>query len=305
MFKMDDHAAPAGRRLMKSEPAARGVVKWIALVVFIVSVATLPCLADTHIYVGAVSTNQGGQAFFSNGALFDSTLSSYSLPQILRTNGLNAGHYRGDALTFSALAATIPNGGPIPGHAAFGAQLGVQVVSVAGPPGGSFAFWEGDGESDLGTITFSVPVGTTNGSNYLVVSENNGEPDTDPYGHIHGRQFTTSAPGTYLVGFRVLDLSANGTGGGPIQSPSDVLLVRFQAGLRIETLQRLTNRVTVSFRSLLAISNVLEASSSIGPGNWQTVAGPLRGNNNVQTLTESNAPAGPRYYRLRRLNNLP
>jgi hypothetical protein len=265
----------------------------------------LPCAADTHIFAGALGTNQNDKLNFSNGVLFDATLSSYSLPQILRTNGMNAGHYRGDALTFSALAGTIPNGGPIPGHAAFGSQLAVQVVSVAGPPGGSFAFWEGDGESDLGAITFSVPSGTTNGTNFLIVSENNNVPGTDPYGHIHGREFTTSAPGTYTVGFRVIDVSTNGPGGGPIQSPSDVLPMRFQAGLRIEAMQRLTNQVTFSFRSPPAISNVLEATSALGSGSWLPVAGPLRGNGNLQSLTDTNAPAGNRFYRLRLLNNLP
>jgi hypothetical protein len=136
---------------------------------------SLPALADTHIYAGALGTNQNDKLNFSNGALFDARLSSISLPQVLRTNGLNAGHYRGDLLTFSALAATPENGGPIPGHAAFGAELAVQVVNVDGPPGGSFAFWEGDGESSLGNITFSLPVGATDGSNYLIISENGGD----------------------------------------------------------------------------------------------------------------------------------
>ena len=208
-------------------------------------------------------------------------------------------------LSFTSLAGTIPNGGPIPGHAGFGSRLAVQVVSVAGPPGGSFAFWEGDGESDLGAITFRVPTGTTNGTNYLIISENNGERGADPYGHIHGREFTASAPGTYTVGFRVIDVSTNGAGGGPIHVPSDVLPVKFQAGLRIETIQTFTNRVTVSFRSPPAINNVLEAASSIESGTWLPVAGPLRGNNNLQFLTETNAPGANRYYRLRLLNNLP
>lgn len=274
--------------------ATLGLVAW-----------TLPCLGDSHIYAGALGTNQGDKAYFSNGIHFDATQGSFSFPQILRTNGLNAGYYRGDTLTFSSLAGTIPNGGPIPGHASFGSRLAVQVVSVEGPSGGSFAFWEGDGESDLGVITFSVPVGTTNGTNYLVISENNGEPGADPYGHIHGREFTASALGTYIVGFRVIDISTNGVGGGPVQSPSDLLRVRFQAGLRIETIQIYTNRVTVSFRSPPAISNVLEASRSIESGTWLPVAGPLRGNHNLQFLTETNAPVANRYYRLRLLNNLP
>lgn len=282
----------------------------IILVMLGLGAIALPGRADTHIYAGALGTNQNDKLYFSNGAQFDASSSSYALPQILRTNGLNAGYYRGDALTFSALPATPANGGPITNqsgtlNAALGARLAVQVVSVDGPPGGSFAFWEGDGESDLGNITFSVPVGTTNGANYLVISENNGEPGADPYGHIHGREFTTSAPGTYVVGFRVIDISNNGAGGGPIQMPSDVLPVRFQAGLRIEAIQLLTNRVIVSFRSPPAISNLLEAAGSLESGPWLPAAGPLRGNNNLQFLTETNVPGAKRFYRLRTLNNLP
>ena len=70
-------------------------------------------------------------------------------------------------------------------------------------------------------------------------------------------------------------------GGGPIQSPSDVLLVRFQAGLRIESIQTSASRATVSFRSLPGITNALEATDSMRSGTWQPVAGPLRGNNNL------------------------
>ena len=276
-----------------------------ALAVLGLVALTLPGRADTHIFAGALGANQNDKLYFSNGTLFDANRTYFSFPQILRTNGLNKGYYRGDVLTFTALAGTVVNGGPIPSHAAFGSWLAVQVVSVAGPPGGSFAFWEGDGESDLGAITFSVPTGTTNGTNYFIISENAGAPGSDPYGHIHGREFTTSSPGTYTVGFRVIDISTNGTGGGPIQSPSDVLPILFQAGLRIETIQIFTNRVSVSYRSPTAINNSLEATDAIGSGLWLTVAGPLRGNGNLQFLTETNAPGGQRYYRLRVLNNLP
>jgi len=317
MFKLSDLGRKAGDPRMKSILAASGsftptprravaLRRWSVLVVLGLGLLIdLPGRADTHVFAGALGTNQNDKLNFSNGSLFDATQTTFSFPQVLRTNGLNTGYYRGDVLTFSALAATVPNGGPIPGHAAFGAQIAAQVVSVAGPPGGSFAFWEGDGESDLGTITFSVPVGTTNGSNYLLISENGGEPGTDPYGHIHGRQFTTSMPGTYIVGFRLIDVSANGTGGGPIHSPSEVLPVRFQAGLRIEGIQPLTNRVTVSFRSPPGISNLLEATTALASSNWLPAAAPLRGNNTLQTFTDTNAPFGNRFYRLRLLNNLP
>jgi hypothetical protein len=281
------------------------VLPALVLVLLGLGACSLPSRADTHIYAGALGTNQNDACYFSNGSQFDATLSGYALPQILRTNGLNAGYYRGDALTFSALAATPRNGGPIPGCAASGARLAVQVVSVDGPPGGSFAFWEGDGESDLGIITFSVPVGTTNGTNFLVISENRGEPGADPYGHIHGREFTASAPGIYIVGFRVIDLSTNGVGGGPIQSPSAILPVRFQAGLRVDSIQTFTNRVVVSFRSPPGISNLLEAADSVISGNWQPAAAPLRGNNSLQTFTDTNTPTEIRLYRIYQINNLP
>jgi len=265
----------------------------------------LPGRADTHIYAGALGTNQNDKLYFANGGSFDATMSSMALPQVLRTNGLNAGYYRGDSVTFSALPALVESGGPIPGHAAFGAQLAIQMVSVQGPPGGSFAFWEGDGESALGNITFSELVGATSGTNFLIISQNGSEPDTDPYGHIHGREFTASAPGTYLVGFRVIDVSTNGAGGGPIHSPSDVLPIRFQAGLKIQNIQNLTNRVSVSFRSPPGISNLLEAVDSFTSTNWQPAAPPLRGNNALQSFTDTNAPTRNRFYRIRQLNNLP
>jgi hypothetical protein len=264
-----------------------------------------PIRADTHIYAGAAGTNQNDKLFFSNGSLFDAALTDYSFPQILRTNGLNVGYYRGDVLTFTVLAATVPNGGPIPGSPALGAQAAVQVVSVAGPLGGSFAFWEGDGESSLGAITFIVPVDTTNGTNYFVISQNNGEPGTDPYGHFHGRVFTCNTPGTYFVGFRLIDLSTNGVGGSPIHLPSDLLSVRFQAGLRIETIRKINDRVTVSFRSPPGISNLLEVSDSKLPPNWQISGAPLRGNNNLQSLAETNTTSESRFYRIRLFNNLP
>jgi hypothetical protein len=290
--------------MTKFQRASHFVPLW-TLFLLVLTWAVFPLKADTHIYVGALGTNQNDKLNFSNGLLFDASKTNFALPQILRTNGLNAGHYRGDTLTLTALPGTEPNGGPIPGHAAFGSRLAVQVASVKGPPGGSFAFWDGDGESAQGVITFSLPVGATNGTNFFVVSENRGESGADPYGHIHGREVTTSAPGTYLVGFRVIDVSTNGLGGGPIHLPSDVLEVRFQAGVRIETLQTFTNRVTASFRCPPGISNLLERTASLTVPDWQRAAPPLRGNNNLQTFTDTNAPVENGFYRIRQLNSLP
>jgi hypothetical protein len=124
-------------------------------------------------------------------------------------------------------------------------------------------------------------------------------------GQILTGEFTTSAPGTYIVGFRLIDLSTNGVNGGPIQSPSDILLVRFQAGLRIEGIQNLTNHTTISFRSPPGISNVLEAIDHITSVDWRPAAAPLRGNNNLQSFTDTNPPSSSRFYRIHQLNSLP
>lgn len=280
---------------------------YIALWPLLVALASFPApaWADTHIYAGALGTVQGDKLSFSNASLFDATQGGAPLPQVLRTNGLNKGYYRGDALTFSALAATSENGGPAAGHAAFGARLAVQVVSVDGPEGGSFAFWEGDGESDLGAITFRVPVGTVAGTNAFLISENAGAPGADPYGHVHGREFSTSHAGIYTVGFQVIDLSSNGTDGGPIHRPSDVLKVRFQAGLYLDPPKHLVDGVTVSFRSPPGIVTQVELAEAADLTNWQAVGTPLRGNNNLQKVTDTNSPSAGRFYRLRQLNNLP
>jgi hypothetical protein len=84
-----------------------------------------------------------------------------------------------------------------------------------------------------------------------------------------------------------------------------VLFVRFQAGLRIDSLQTITNRMVVSFRAAPGISNVLESTDSLSSGNWQRAAAPLRGNNAVQSFVDTNAPSGTRFYRIRQLNTLP
>ena len=107
----------------------------VCLVMLGYSAWPLPAHADIHIYAGAAGTNQNDKLYFSNGSAFDAGKSTFAFPQILRTNGLNTGYYRGEVgqITFASLAGTIDNGGPIPGSAALGAQLAVQVVSVSGP----------------------------------------------------------------------------------------------------------------------------------------------------------------------------
>lgn len=267
-------------------------------------VAFLACdgaRADTHIYAGAAGTNRNDALVFTVASLFEAG-AGYQLPMVLRTTGNNAGYYRGDALTFTALAATELGTGQLPGRALLGSRLAVQLVSVDGPAGGEVAFWEGDGENAGNQITFRVPVGTTDSTNALVISENDGAPGSDPYGHIHGREFTTTLPGLYRVGFRLIDLSTNGPGGGPLHAPSEILRIYFQAGPTIESIETLALGARVYFRSAPGVTNVLESTDGLDPAGWVAVSAGLRGNSTRQSLLDAREGNGPRFYRLRLLN---
>jgi hypothetical protein len=259
--------------------------------------------SDTHIYAGAKGIQVGDPLAFTVAALFD-TNSGYKLPLVFRTNGLNAGFYRGDTVTFTVLAATDLGTGQLSGRALLGSRLAVELVQVDGPAGGAVQFWEGDGENPGDRVTYDLPVGTTRGSQRFIISENDGSPGSDPYGHIHGREFTTSQPGLYTVGFRLVDTSTNGPGGGPLHAPSDILSVYFQAGPTIESIQTATNGARVSFRSAPGVTNVLEAASSLTAPDWQPVSGRLRGNSALQSLLDATAvvPGEPRFYRLHLLH---
>lgn len=257
--------------------------------------------ADTHIYAGAVGTNQLDALLFNNESLFNPG-SGYKMPMVLRTNGLNVGYFRGDSLTFTVLSATDLGTGQVKGRALLGSRLAIEIVSADGPSGGAVQFWEGDGENPGNRVTSSLAVGSTNGTFRFIISENDGSPGSDPYGHIHGREFTVNLPGLYRVGFRLVDVSTNGLGGGPLHSPSSVLPILFQAGPTIESLQRTNSQVRVYFRSAPGVTNVLEASETPATGPWLPLNSGLRGNSTLQVLVDTNSPSTSRFYRLHLLN---
>src|SRR6185369_13991264 len=86
------------------------------------------------------------------------------------------GLYQSDA-TFVALPATLWTGGPAPNCAAQGAFIEAKVISLDGPDGGEIALWEENVDATQTTKRFSVPVGTSNGTNRFTVSEGVITPD--------------------------------------------------------------------------------------------------------------------------------
>src|SRR5689334_20454624 len=172
-----------------------------------------------HLNAGALSPERSGALYFVNGDLYN-TNAGYDVYLTFTNSGSFANLYQGAGVTFASQASTLNNGGPAFGHAADGAFLQLQFVSMSGPPGGAFGVWQQQpGNPGTSDPLFALPVGTSNGTNLLALSESDGSPGSDPYGHIHGRTFTASKPGLYVLGCRLLDTSSNGTGGGPIHAP--------------------------------------------------------------------------------------
>src|SRR5688572_29565169 len=115
-----------------------------------------------HLNIGAVGTHQGDPLTFDNGAIFQ-TNTGYILTLNYTNGGTYAGYYQGN-VTLTGLAATPAHGGPVPNAAAPGSQIHAQVVSLDGPPGGAFGFWEAGAaqptivlaSGTTGTNTFQV-----------------------------------------------------------------------------------------------------------------------------------------------------
>ncbi|HEX8311854.1 MAG TPA: PEP-CTERM sorting domain-containing protein [Chthoniobacteraceae bacterium] len=150
--------------------------------------------------------------------------SGNSVKMTFNSTGRYAGHYVGSQ-TFTAMSAR--SGSPEDAqHPSLNSFIQLRIVSVAGPAGGTFSFWE---NTDLGggsTPTFTMNVGAIEPSPLWALTQD--EADGDPYGHIHGRRFTATSQGTYTIGFRLFDTSTSNSGG-PIHDPSRIYLIDFAA----------------------------------------------------------------------------
>lgn len=267
----------------------------ISFVLICWSAASLAALAQDHghLNIGAASTAQNSPLIFANRNLFE-TATQYVKTLTFATNGAYAGYYQGN-ITLTGLAATEAHAGPEPEAAALGAQLHVQLVAVEGPAGGMFAFWE----SGATRPTFNLPVGST-GTNTWQVSQNDGAPGSDPYGHVHGRRFTATQPGIYTVSFRAWDFSTNGTGGGPIHSPSELIRIYFQAGVNLKSVTPETNQFRITFSAPAGKTWVLEGAASPTTNEvWSAIGEPVVGDDYFHQVTETNALQEQRFFRTR------
>lgn len=135
-----------------------------------------------------------------------------------------------DYFTFTALSdgqAEVAD----PRAAHTGSQLWMEIRSVLGPTGGQFGFWDETWSYTHSTPTASFATNAPTGNFRFILSEPivPGDPTEDPYGHIHDRGWTATAPGTYQVTFRLVDLGTTGPGGSAFHNSSPDYTLTFVA----------------------------------------------------------------------------
>ena len=246
-----------------------------------------------HLNVGALGRNQNDQLYFANGTDFVDS-SGFVRTLNFTDAGRFAGYYNGN-ITLTGLPLTAEHGGPDPAAAAPGAFLHFSMSCLSGPAGGSFGFWD----SASTAPALSLSPGETS-TNLFVLTEGDGSPGSDPYGHIHGRRFTATRPGFYKIGFKAWDTSTNGAGGGPIHGSSDTLAVIFQAGINISHLTQTGLVTSVRYGSSADRVFTLEYTTNLmNPVLWFPIAGPKVGNDYFQLLEDPASIDPYRFYRIR------
>jgi len=271
-------------------------MKQLVATATLVLAAAVGASAHEHLAAGANSTTPGSPLIFVNAADY-ATDSGYvfNLGADAPGSPYDGWYYTAD-LVFEALAATPAYGGPEAQAAAIGSHIEIILETAGGPRGATLGFWETlQNGVDSTNLTWTVPIGLTNGTKHIVVSETDGSPSADPYGHIHGRIYSVDKPGLYTVGFRYVDASTNGPGGGPIQIPSDRFYLYFQAGVTIAAISPATNGVNVTFGApsnlpdtgtAPATNYQLESTPTLGPwANWLPAADVVVGDDHMHTLT--------------------
>jgi hypothetical protein len=245
-----------------------------------------------HLNAGAISTAQDSKLIFDNGADFSSA-GGYIKTLTYTNSGTYAGYYQ-QSITLTALAATPPFGGPVPNAPALGSYIQAGIISLDGPNDSQFAFWETGSTNP----TIVIHPGD-NITNLFHLTEADGSPGTDPYGHIHGRRFTATKPGIYKVTFVLRDTSTNGLSGGPIHKDSDPLSIYFQAGVTIQTIEISANQASLKFGATLGDTWQVEATTNIANSIWSPVGTAIAGDDYLHWVFDDQPIVKQRFFRVR------
>jgi len=137
---------------------------------------------------------------------------------------------------------------------AVGSNPRIELLSIAGPGGGSFAFWE------VGATGPSLEkqAGWTNtfGDTFSFIVILNGDD------HAHGRAFTMDKPGEYTVVLRAVDEAG-------LFTPSKNKTITFVAQLPPPlSLLIASGNATVTFTSRLNLDYDLQSCTNLNSGTW-------------------------------------
>lgn len=220
-------------------------MKRIVLIVFL-SVA--PVLAHDHVEVGKLSPNATQLAmngpdvqvacYVPRGEFF----SSY-------TPEFPGGHHAVE-LTFTTEENAL--------WSAANSNPRVEFVSVTGPPGGSFSFWEANATQPTWTRATGWSSASGNVPSFMVVV--NGD------GHVHGRCFTMDKPGTYTVTFRAV-----ASVGSLSPSANKTITFRAQQPPQLSIATSGSKNVLLSFTNRDGFACDLQVSTNLVAGSWTNI----------------------------------
>lgn len=291
----------------------------------LIILATLPALAHDHYSAGIVDTNTNGQPdageplqfIGANGAgkIFHLLPRPFGQRPAQRCGGYYMLDERprtlfpNDSFSFTAVSDGQYDANTT-GHAHTGAWIWMEIVSVSGPAGASFGFWEEGRSFSNDTPTKSFAANQPTGNYRFVLSEGVDEVSEDPFGHIHGRSWTADKPGDYNIGFRLVDLSTSGPGGGPWHVPSQVYTFRFRAGPSFQpTVEKIPGTGCVltwssqmghyaADATQTGIVFTVQRATSLSPANWTTIGTVTGTTADNANFTDPTPPAAGAFYRL-------
>lgn len=286
-------------------------IKSVALAL---STSIIPSIAHDHFAVGIADSNNNGEANAGEQLQLTGTnWSNRTFHLLPRPVGQRCGGYYNLSESVRTLypldtfSITALSDGQYdlasPDHAHTGAWIWAEIVSVTGPAGANFGYWD-EGATVVG---YSLATNQPTGNPRFVISEGNDNIDDDPSGHIHGRAWTADKPGDYLVGIRFVDLSTTGPSGA-WHTPSQTYIFKFQAGPSFQpTLgQNTSGSPTLTWPCQMGIwknhqSGVvftIQRSTTLSGNDWQSLGTVTGTTADTLNFTDPSPPVGKAFYRL-------
>lgn len=196
-------------------------MKKLPLLLWLAFAGALPAAfaqSHGHINAGAIDSNLSGginagdrlEMYFEHGTSTTMLAANYGTNAPGQDGFLFNGFTTFTALHQSSAPDEAPNYNAV--GALSGSFLTLNLVSISGPAGAKFAFYDED--ADVPAWIYQIGAELLEGDGVIALTEMSwfeGEP-SDPFGHIHGRTFGVDLPGEYTVTWKLHDTQSGGTG---------------------------------------------------------------------------------------------